>query len=139
MYDRFHELVADVIPHDGVVVSSYDERGLIRCEYAWVEGNKLDSAQLPPLPLNREGEGMQSRVIVSGEGLLVNDVAERVAKSGMRRAEFLQPALPGFAENRATSRSVEMVGLVSGPRRASSIACPISSAGLARSRLSVDR
>jgi len=34
-YDRFHELLADVIPHDGVVVSSYDPAdGLIRCEYA---------------------------------------------------------------------------------------------------------
>ena len=37
VYDRFHELLADVVPHDGVVVSSYDESdGLIRCEYAWV-------------------------------------------------------------------------------------------------------
>src|SRR5919108_3365135 len=80
VYDHFHELVADVIPHDGVIVSSYDERDdLIRCEYAWTDGKKLDPAQLPPLPLNREGEGMQSRVIVSGEGLLMNDVAERIA------------------------------------------------------------
>jgi PAS domain S-box-containing protein len=79
VYDRFHELLADVVPHDGVVVSSYDERdGLISCDYAWVEGNRLDPAILPALPLNREGGGMQSRVILSGEPLLVNDVAERV-------------------------------------------------------------
>jgi two-component system phosphate regulon sensor histidine kinase PhoR len=79
VYDRFHELLADVVQHDGVVVSSYDERdGLIRCDYAWVEGNRLDPSTLPPLPLNREGGGMQSRVIVRGESLLVNDVAERV-------------------------------------------------------------
>jgi PAS domain S-box-containing protein len=79
LYDRFHELLADAVPHDGVVVSSYDEHdGLIRCDYAWVEGNRLDPAILPPLPLNREGGGMQSRVIVSGEPLLVNDVAQVV-------------------------------------------------------------
>jgi PAS domain S-box-containing protein len=79
VYERFHELLADVIQHDGIVVSSYDERdGLIRCEYAWVEGNVVDPATLPALPLNREGGGMQSRVIVSGEPLLFNDVAERV-------------------------------------------------------------
>jgi PAS domain S-box-containing protein len=79
VYARFHELLTDVVPHDGVVVSSYDERdGLIRCDYAWVEGNRLDPAIFPPVPLNREGGGMQSRVIVSGEPLLVNDVAERV-------------------------------------------------------------
>jgi PAS domain S-box-containing protein len=79
VYERFHELLGGVVAHDGIVVSSYDERdGLIRCEYAWVEGNVVDPSTLPPLPLNRGGGGMQSRVIVSGEPYLFNDVAERV-------------------------------------------------------------
>jgi two-component system, OmpR family, phosphate regulon sensor histidine kinase PhoR len=79
VYERFHELLGDLVPHDGIVVSSFDEHdGLIRCEYAWVEGNLVDPATLPPLPLNREGGGMQSRVILSGEPSLFNDVAERV-------------------------------------------------------------
>ncbi len=78
VYERFHELLADIVPHDGIVVSSYDERDdLIRCDYAWVEGNLVDPTTLPALPLNPEG-GMQSRVIVSGEAYLFNDVAERV-------------------------------------------------------------
>ena len=77
--ERFHELLKAVVPHDGVVVSSYDERdGLIRCEYAWVEGNVVDASTLPPLPLNREGGGMQSRVILGGEPLVFNDVADLV-------------------------------------------------------------
>jgi two-component system, OmpR family, phosphate regulon sensor histidine kinase PhoR len=79
VYDRFRELLADVVPHDGVVVSSYHEEDeLIRCEYAWVEGNRIDPQSLPPLPLNRDGGGMQSRVIMTGEPLLANDVAERI-------------------------------------------------------------
>jgi PAS domain S-box-containing protein len=83
VYDRFHELLTDAVPHAGVVVSSFDaETGLISCEYAWVDGEKLDPAILPPLPLNREGGGMQSRVIVSGESLLVNDVPEQVKQPG---------------------------------------------------------
>lgn len=83
VYDRFHDLLADTVPHDGVVVSSYDEReGLIRCEYASVEGNRLDPSILPPLPLNPEGAGMQSRVIQTGEPLLVNDVADQVRRAG---------------------------------------------------------
>jgi PAS domain S-box-containing protein len=82
VYDHFHELVAGVLHHNGIVVSSYDERDrTIRCEYAWVDGRKLDPATLPPLELNPKGEGMQSRVILSGKGLLVNDVAERVERS----------------------------------------------------------
>ena len=79
VYERFHELLAGVIPHDGLIISSYDERDdLIRCQYAWTDGVTLDPATLPPVPLNREGGGMQSRVIVGGEPLLFNDVPERV-------------------------------------------------------------
>ncbi len=81
VYDRFHELLADVIQHDGVIVSSFDEReSLIRCEYASVEGNRIDPATLPPLKLSAGG-GMQSEVIRTGEPLLANDVAERVESS----------------------------------------------------------
>jgi PAS domain S-box-containing protein len=78
VYDRFHELLADAVPHNGVIVSSFDpETDLISCDYAWVDGGKLDPTILPQLPLNREG-GMQSRVIMSGEPLLQNDVPEQV-------------------------------------------------------------
>ena len=79
VYERFQELLVTVIPHDGLVVSSYDEvEDSIRCEYVWNEGKIVDPSTLPPLPLNREGGGMQSRVIVSGESFLFNDVPEQV-------------------------------------------------------------
>jgi PAS domain S-box-containing protein len=81
VYERFHELLADAIQHDGLLVSSFDEGDdVIRCEYAWTDGKVLDPATLPPVPLNREGGGMQSRVIVSGEPLLFNDVVERTER-----------------------------------------------------------
>jgi PAS domain S-box-containing protein len=83
VYARFHELLVEAIPHGGVVVSSFDSATeLIRCDYAWVDGEKLDPAIFPELPLNREGGGMQSRVITTGEPLLVNDVPERVKEPG---------------------------------------------------------
>src|SRR5919202_1882512 len=79
VFTRFLERLADVIEHDGVVVSSYEAAdGLIRCDYAWSDGEQLDASRLPPLPLNREGHGMQSRVIVTGEALLFNDVPDVV-------------------------------------------------------------
>jgi two-component system phosphate regulon sensor histidine kinase PhoR len=79
VYTRFRELLADVVEHDGVIVSSYEAAdGLIRCDYAWSDGKQLDASRLPPLPLNREGGGMQSRVIVTGEALLFNDVPDVV-------------------------------------------------------------
>ena len=73
VYERFRELLADVVEYDGVVVSSFED-GLLRCEYAWSDGARLDDSSFPPLPLNREGGGMQSRVVVTGEPLLFNDV-----------------------------------------------------------------
>jgi len=79
VYDRFHELLADAIQHDGVVVSSFDEReALIRAEYVWVEGEHVDPATLPELKLSTAG-GMQSEVIRTGKPLLENDVGARVA------------------------------------------------------------
>jgi PAS domain S-box-containing protein len=79
VYERFHELLAGVIPHDGLIISWYEPQDdVITCHYAWTDGVALDPAALPPLPLNREGGGMQSRVIVTGEPLLFNDVRERV-------------------------------------------------------------
>jgi two-component system, OmpR family, phosphate regulon sensor histidine kinase PhoR len=82
VYDRFHELLADSIHHDGVVVSEYDphERS-IRCEYVWVEGNRIDPSTLPVVSFNPEG-GMQSKVIETGQPLLANDVGERVKSGG---------------------------------------------------------
>jgi PAS domain S-box-containing protein len=74
-------LLADALQHDGVVVSSFDEReGLIRAEYVWVEGEHIDPATLPELKLSTAG-GMQSEVIRSGKSLLENDVGGRVAEA----------------------------------------------------------
>jgi two-component system phosphate regulon sensor histidine kinase PhoR len=83
VYDRFHKLLEEAVPHAGVVVSSFDtETELISCDYAWVDGEKLDPAIFPSLALNRKGGGMQSRVITTGEPLLVNDVPEQVKEPG---------------------------------------------------------
>jgi PAS domain S-box-containing protein len=82
VYERFREILAEAIPHDGVIVSSFDpEEEIIRCEYAWVEGELLDVSIFPPLRLQATG-GMQSEVIRTGLPLLTNDVPGRVRDSG---------------------------------------------------------
>jgi two-component system phosphate regulon sensor histidine kinase PhoR len=80
VYERFRELLADAIPHDGLVVSSVED-GTIRCDYAWVDGEVMDVSIFPPLRV-QEKSGMQSEVIRSGLPLLTNDVAARVQDSG---------------------------------------------------------
>jgi signal transduction histidine kinase len=82
VYERFREILADAVRHDGCIVSSYDATdGTIRCEYAWADGRRLDETTLPPLKLSAEG-GMQSEVIRTGRPLLTNEVAERVQGPG---------------------------------------------------------
>ena len=82
VYERFREIMAEAIPHDGVVVSSFDaDTRVIRCDFAWVDGELLDVTIFPPLELQEQG-GMQSEVIRTGRPLLTNDVAGRVQDSG---------------------------------------------------------
>jgi PAS domain S-box-containing protein len=79
VYARFHELLGDAVSHDGIVVSSYDaDENLIRCDYAWVDGNLIDPATLPPLEPAPDGQGLQSRAIYTGESMIVNDVGALV-------------------------------------------------------------
>src|ERR1044072_3345370 len=64
VYARFSELLADAVPHNGVIVSSFDpETELISCDYACVDGEKLDPAILPPLPLKPQGGGIETRAV----------------------------------------------------------------------------
>src|SRR5262249_23515280 len=48
----------------------------------WTDGKRLDVTAFPALPLNRKGGGMQSRVILTGQPIVFNDVAEVVKQPG---------------------------------------------------------
>ena len=76
-------MLRGAVHYDGVLVSSYDEAdGYIRCDYALVDGNRLDPSVFPPLRLDPQGEGMQTRVFRTGESLVVNDVAGQIQRGG---------------------------------------------------------
>lgn len=74
IYGALQSLIAQAMDCDTLLVSAYTpEDGLIRCVYAHHNGQWLDSAPFPPVPLDQEGRGMQSRVIRSGEPLIIAD------------------------------------------------------------------
>lgn len=75
VYAVLRDLIAQEMDCDGLLVSSFDPvKSLIRCAYAWIEGQPVDAAGFPAIPLAPEGRGMQSVVIRSGKPLRVDDV-----------------------------------------------------------------
>jgi two-component system cell cycle sensor histidine kinase/response regulator CckA len=90
VYDALQELVAGIMPCDGLLVSTYDpDDNLIRCAYAWVEGERPDVSCFPPIPLAPAGRGMQSIVIRGGEPLLIQDT--RAQSQTGNRSYYLDP------------------------------------------------
>ncbi len=85
IYSTLQALVARGMDCASLLVSIYTpEDGLIRCVYAHSGGLTLDPDQFPPLPLDEEGHGMQSRVIRSGLPLLVADALAAEATQSTR-------------------------------------------------------
>lgn len=81
IYDTMHALIARVMDCNSLIVSAYTpEDNLIRCAYAWIEGERNDPAQFPAIPLAPTGRGLQSKVIRSGEPLLIQDVPEETTR-----------------------------------------------------------
>jgi len=74
IYDTLRAMTARAMDCVSLLVSIHTpEDDLIRCVYAWVEGRAVDVAAFPPIPLAREGRGVQSQVIRSGEPLIIPD------------------------------------------------------------------
>lgn len=87
IYDTLRRLIVEQMPCDSLIVSSFDaETRLIRCSYAWVEGCPLDPAGFPTVPLAPEGSGMQSQVIHSRAGMILNDIP---TQSGKRKTLYV--------------------------------------------------
>jgi two-component sensor histidine kinase len=78
IYSSLRGLVARVMDCDGLLVSSFrEEDGMLRCVYAWVEGQPLDTSVFPPIQLTPESSGMQTTVLRTRRPLRVPDVEER--------------------------------------------------------------
>ncbi len=82
VYETLYSLISGVMDCKGLYVSSYDPQDkLIRCSYAWHEGETLDPSTFPPIPLEPQGHGIQSEVIHSGEFCLISDYPTRLKKT----------------------------------------------------------
>jgi putative nucleotidyltransferase with HDIG domain len=74
LYQAVSEYMGLVAPNEGFYISAFDpETRLITCEACWLDGQWLDVAGFPAIPLEDEGNGTQSIVIRTGRALLLND------------------------------------------------------------------
>lgn len=74
LFEATYRAVREVMDCHVLIVSEFDaETQLIRCTHLRLDGQPVDGGLLPLIPLEPEGQGMQSRVIRTGEPLLVAD------------------------------------------------------------------
>lgn len=81
LYTKIYEIVTEAMPCDTLILSSFHrEKEKIVCEFIIHEGKQENIANLPPIPLEPEGQGLQSRVIRSGKAMLINDLRTEIEK-----------------------------------------------------------
>jgi signal transduction histidine kinase len=85
VFETMRQLVTSAMGCDGLLVSSYSPHDqMISCSHAWVEGEAVDPSKFPPIRLNQDGRGMQSRVIITGQPLRIGDVDAYTRAPGTR-------------------------------------------------------
>ena len=79
VYERIYRVISDNMPCDSLIISSYSEQEeLVYCQRCWSDGVQVDIRDFPPVPLNKAGKGVQSKVILSGQPQYLPDyLAER--------------------------------------------------------------
>ncbi len=74
IYLATNEFTSAIAPESTFSISSFDRATqLIHCSAYVMDGKAIDVSTFPPIPLEDVGKGTQSRVIRSGQALLIND------------------------------------------------------------------
>lgn len=81
-YKVILEFVTKLMDCEGLIVSRYDRNTRkIYYSYVWVQGAKTETESVPPVDLAPEGKGILSRVIRSGNPLIIDDYETELEKS----------------------------------------------------------
>ena len=74
IFENVHQIMTEILPCDSMIVSSYDQQEeMISCQWGIGPYGPIDVSKLPPLPLNPDGEGTQSKAIITGEAFNFRD------------------------------------------------------------------
>ena len=82
VYDHLLDQVTRMMDCIQFSVSSFSpQTKIIRCEYFVYDKAPIDVSTFPTIPLNPDGKGTQSRVIISGKAMLLNDYQAHIRTS----------------------------------------------------------
>ena len=82
IYQTICDFMSVIAPNESMVISDYDDgTQQITCRAYWIDGSWLDVSSFPPIPLEPEGQGTQSRAIRTGNSLLFNDYQAELKKT----------------------------------------------------------
>lgn len=83
IYQQLAEAVDALLPDASTtLIARFDsDEELITCAYGLHEGEPIDTADLPPIPLEPEGWGTQSHVIRTRQPMIVDDLPARMQKT----------------------------------------------------------
>jgi PAS domain S-box-containing protein len=74
LLETAHQIIGANMDCDSLVISSFDPADqMIRCVYMLQDGVAVDVSEFPPIDLEPEGKGTQSRAIHTGESLYLPD------------------------------------------------------------------
>ncbi|MCX6360215.1 MAG: response regulator [Armatimonadetes bacterium] len=82
IFALLHGAITQMLPGFMFLVSRFTpEDDLIRCLYGWSTEGRMDVSDLPPIALQPEGMGAQSRVLRSGKTMIFDDFQAATATS----------------------------------------------------------
>ncbi|GAB4543110.1 MAG: hypothetical protein Fur002_14560 [Anaerolineales bacterium] len=77
IYAVTRQAIERLLPCNTIFISTYERKTqTIHMAYGWHDGAPVKVEQYPPIPLESEDKGTQSRVIRSGKPLILNDYQE---------------------------------------------------------------
>lgn len=112
IYPIIYRYISAEMPCDFLMISSYDPTNeWITCEYLHSKEGSQDVSGFPSIPLEPPGRGTQSRVIRSGESLLLMDY-ENALQTATNKFDFNETAkIVNPAEESERTRSAILVPL----------------------------
>ena len=85
LFHNFHNLLAEIMDCDSLFISAFDSKtDLIHAVYGILDGNQIDISEFPPIPLEPEGQGVQSQAIHIKDSLMIDDLQAQLNTANTR-------------------------------------------------------